>query len=266
MRVVIHLRRGRRSGATTRPTALLAARLTAGAMALVAGCAAVGDDIDRARAVYVATFDDPCVLADWRLEGGRRIAVEAGRLVLESDTTSLRSEARGNHLVAWLDREIPADFCLEFSVRPQNRRRGLNIVFFSTRGRSGRSIFDPSLTPRDGTFRQYHSGDLDGYHVSYWAGDRGSSHLRKNHGFHLLAEGPDLVADAPPDSFQRVRLYKRGGLIRLSVDGRIALEHQDDGSVGGPPHTHAGWIGLRQMAHTHRCEYDDLAVYPLRVR
>jgi hypothetical protein len=143
------------------------------------------------------------------------MAIEAGRLVLESDTQSVKSESKANHLVCWLDREIPADFCLEFSVRPQDRQRGLNIVFFNTRGVGGQSVFDLSLQPRDGTFTQYHSGDLDGYHLSYWAAGRGHSNLRKNKGFHMLASGEDLIATAPPDAFQRVQLYKRGGHIRL---------------------------------------------------
>ena len=125
-------------------------------------------------------------------------------------------------------------------------------------------MFDPSLSPRNGSFVQYLSGDLDNYHISYWAGDRGSANLRKNHGFHLAAGGEDLVCSAAPDQFQTIRIYKRGGMIRLTVDGRLALRYDDDGRTFGPVHTHSGWIGLRQMAPTHRCEYDHLAVYPLR--
>jgi len=225
--------------------------------------AAQRGDVDREHPIYATDFDDPSVLTDWRLEGGRRMAVESGRLVLESDAESVKPESKANHLVCWLDREIPADFCLEFTVCPQNRRRGLNIVFFNTRGTGGQSIFDPALAPRDGTFKQYHSGDLDGYHISYWAGDRGHSNLRKNKGFHLMGGGKDLIATGPEGSFQKVQLYKRGGHIRLSVDGEVALEAEDDGQTFGPVHRHSGWIGLRQMGHTHRCEYGELAVYPL---
>lgn len=186
-----------------------------------------------------------------------------GKLALESAEGSVRSEIGANHLVCWLTKEIPADFLLEFSVRPQNRKQGLNIVFFNARGLHGEGVFDSSLAPRNGLFKQYHSGDLNNYHVSYWAGDRGTANVRKNRGFHLVATGPDLIVQAPAEAFQTVRLYKRGGQIRLTVDDIVSVAYDDDGKTYGPVWTHSGWIGLRQMGHTLRCEYDNLAVFPL---
>ncbi len=221
-------------------------------------------DVDWEQPIYSTSFDDPSELKDWRLEGGRSMSIADGNLVLESGRESIRSESAANHLVCWLNREVPADFLLEFSVRPENRNRGLNIVFFNARGCNGENIFAPPIKPRDGTFSQYHSGDLDSYHISYWSGGRGTSNLRKNRGFHLTAIGKDLVTPAPQDAFQVVRIYKRGGQIRLTIDDVVSLSYDDDGKIYGPVHTHSGWIGLRQMAHTHRCEYEYLTVYPLK--
>ena len=219
----------------------------------------VPDDVDWARPAYQTTFDDSAALRDWRLEGGKRMTIENGKLVLESDPGN-----RENHLVCWLTREMPAEFLLEFTMRPQNRKDGLNIVFFSTRGTKGQEIFDPTLKPRSGIFAQYHSSDLNGYHISYWAGDRGTANVRKNAGFKLVATGPDRVVGAPADAFQVVRVYKKGGTIRLMVDDVISVAFDDDGRTYGPVWNHAGWIGLRQMGHTVRCEYDALKVYPLK--
>jgi hypothetical protein len=70
--------------------------------------------------------------------------------------------------------------------------------------------------------------------------------------------------DADPDAFQTICPHKRGGRIIVAVDGRVSLAYDDDGRARGPVWTHSGWIGLRRMAHTLRCEYDDLAVFPLR--
>jgi hypothetical protein len=159
---------------------------------------------------------------------------------------------------------MPTDFVLEFTVRPQNRQEGLNIIFFSTRGAGGKDIFDPTLAPRTGVFRQYHSSDLNGYHISYWAGARGTANVRKNAGFALVATGPDRIIDAAPNAFQVVRVYKRGGTIRLMVDDIISVAWDDDGRTHGPVWNHRGWIGLRQMGHTVRCEYDDLKVFPCK--
>ena len=221
----------------------------------------VPTDVDWKHPLYQTTFDDPAEVKDWRLEGGKSVSIADGKLVLESESGKATN---ANHLVCWLTREMPADFLLEFSVRPQDRKVGLNIVFFNARGIHGESIFDPSLAPRNGLFKQYHSGDLNNYHISYWAGDRGTANVRKNQGFHLVAVGKDLVNSAPADAFQTVRLYKHGGTIRLMVDGVVSVAFDDDGKAWGPAWNHSGWIGLRQMAHTIRCEYDHLKIYPLR--
>ena len=221
----------------------------------------VPDNVDWEHPLYHTTFDGPVVLNDWRLEGGKSMTIADGKLVLQSDPGKA---VDSNHLVCWLTREMPADFLLEFSVRPQNRKLGLNIVFFNARGIHGESIFDGSLAPRNGLFKQYHGGDLNNYHISYWAGDRGTANVRKNRGFHLVAVGNDLLATAPADAFQTVRLLKRGGTIRLMVDDLVSVAFDDDGQIWGPVWNHSGWIGLRQMAHTVRCEYDHLKVFPLK--
>ncbi len=223
----------------------------------------VPSDVDWGAPIYKTGFDDPDVLKDWRLEGGLRMGVANGNLVLESTPGSTKSEANANHLVCWLAKEVPADFLLEFTVRPENRKQGLNIVFFNARGLRGENIFDPALAPRDGLFKQYHSGDLNGYHISYWAAGRGTANLRKNRGFHLTAEGEDLVTEGPAGAFQTVRIYKRGGKIRCTVDDVVSVAYDDDGTTFGQVWTHSGWIGLRQMGHTVRCEYGHLNVWPL---
>jgi acetyl esterase len=222
-------------------------------------------DIDLARPIYETSFESADVLKEWRLEGGKQMSIADGRLILESDPAKKGKDGKCiDHLVCWLLKELPADFLIEFTVRPTNRKEGLNIVFFSTRGLKGESIFDPNLKPRDGTYKQYHSGELNGYHISYWAAGRGTANLRKSKGFHLVAEGKDLICDAPAHVFQTVRVYKRGGTIRLTIDDVVALAWEDDGKLQGPASDQPGWFGLRQMGHTHRCEYGHVKVYRLK--
>ncbi len=224
----------------------------------------VPTDVDWAHPIYDTSFDGPSVLKDWHLEGGLRMSVAGGNLLLENGPDAEQPQTRGRHLVCWLRREVPADFLLEFTVCPQERRRGPAIVFFNARGLNGENIFKPPIRARDGTFRQYHSGDIDSYHVSYWSGGRATANLRKNKGFHLAAVGKDLVYTAPAGAFQTVRLYKHGGKIRLMVDDILSLSHDDDGKTYGPVHTHSGWIGLRQMRHTQLCRYGHVRIYPLK--
>jgi len=227
----------------------------------LAGQKLVPTDVDWEHPVYSTTFDDPAELSRWVLEGGKQAAIENGHLVLENTVTAEGEEK--DHLVCWLNEVFPSDFLLEFTFRPQNRKDGLAIVFFNARGIRGENIFDPALKPRDGVFKQYHSSDLNNYHISYWAGDRGTANIRKNSGFNLVATGPDLVTGGAAEAFQTIRIYKRGGTIRLIVDDVISAAWDDDGVKYGPVLTNDGWIGLRQMEHAVRGEYDHLKVYPL---
>lgn len=228
----------------------------------LAGTRFVPEDVDWAHPVYTTSFDDPNELTQWKLEGGKRAAIEDGNLILES-TPPVEGE-ESDHLVFWRDQVFPADFLLEFTFRPQSREKGLAIVFFNARGIQGEGIFEPVLKPRHGVFKQYHSSDLNCYHISYWAGARGTANIRKNAGFNLVATGPDLVSPGPAGEFQKIRVYKKGGLIRLIIDDVISAAWDDDGTIGGPIHTHDGWIGLRQMEHAVRGEYGEFAVYPLK--
>ena len=213
-------------------------------------------DVDWANPIYQTAFNNEGELKHWQLEGGQRMSVADGKFVLEN-------ASRENHLVCWLKQEVPADFLLEFKVRPQDRKEGLAIAFFSARGLNGESVLDPKLKPRSGEYRQYNRGDLNSYHVSYWKGGDNTPNLRKSAGFHLVAQGINLVKEAAADAFQTVRVYKRGGKIRLMVDDVVGLAWDDDGTSFGPV-LGSGWIALRQMGHTVRCEYDDLKIFPLK--
>jgi len=190
------------------------------------------------------------------------MAIAAGRLVLES-VPSASEDPRGNHLVCWLKREVPADFLLEFGVCPENRSRGLNIVFFAARvsaarasstppwpratasSRSTTAATSPTTTPR--------TGPAAAAPPTSARTPASPGRGRARPGF-ALAEG----------LFQTVRVHKRGGRIRVTVDDVVAVAFDDDGTTYGPVHAHAGWIGLRQMSHTGRCEYDHLRVFALR--
>ncbi|MEN8140618.1 MAG: DUF1961 family protein [Thermodesulfobacteriota bacterium] len=221
-------------------------------------------DVDLEHPVYETSFEDPLSLNDWLLEGGKKMRLDKGNLLLESDKDDAEDQQDANHLVCWLTKEVPGDFLLEFTVRPKNRKEGLNIVFFNARGTNGENIFQPPISPRNGFFKQYTSGDINNYHVSYWAGGtRGTANIRKNTGFHLVATGKDLVLPAPSGAFQTVRIYKKGGNIRLTVDDILSVAYDDNGKDFGPILNNSGWIGLRQMAHTVSCEYGHLRVYPL---
>jgi Domain of unknown function (DUF1961) len=197
---------------------------------------------------------------EWVLEGGASARVTDGRLSLVND---------GGHLVFWSTRKFPADFMLEFEVMPSDANSGLGIVFFAASGRDGGGIFDMNQQKRDGVFNKYHSGQLDAYHASYWANrgpanPRGTAHVRKDHGFHLVAVGRDYISGQGRGP-HRVRILKMEGRIEVEVNGKLAVRWQDDGESFGRVLGN-GFIGLRQMEHTRESSYGKFRVWKARAR
>ena len=62
---------------------------------------------------------------------------------------------------------MPADISIEWDFRPI-REPGLAMLWFAADGNNGRDLFDSTLAPRSGDYRQYHSSDINGYHASYF--------------------------------------------------------------------------------------------------
>lgn len=234
---------------------------------------------DRVELVYETGFDHPEAIkivnedqlmqggerrppaddVDWVYEGADRAWVEGSQLHIGSADEHGRA---AYHSVLWNARPFPEHFLLEFQFS-KSQEKGLNIVFFATQPQEGESIFAPGLEQRRGQFKRYHSGQINGYHVSYWATfpdgrPRGQANLRKNAGFHLVAEGQDRIAGAGPGP-HTVRLLKVGPMIVLETDGRVALTWTDEGTHGAP--YGGGWIGLRQMQYSGVNHYDYFRVY-----
>jgi hypothetical protein len=227
---------------------------------------------------YEADFNKPLRLvkeADLFADGQRVRQPEDAEWVLEGQASAETRDGRlhlvnaGGHLVCWNTRPFPADLLLEFGVSPADANQGLNIVFFQATGRGGGGIFDRDQPFRDGVFKTYHSGGLDCYHVSYWATQasgeaRGTAHIRKNHGFHLVSQGRDFITGAGAGP-HLVRVLKLGGRIEVEVNGKISVRWTDDGQTHGPV-LQSGLIGLRQMVYTKACSYTHFKVWSATVK
>lgn len=204
----------------------------------------------------------------WVAEGKPDLAVDNGRLVIRN---------AGEHAVLWSTLVLPDRFLLEWDFQPV-RQNGLAIVFFSmSSAKNGGDIFQPGLARRNADFARYHSGDFDGYHVSYFAfsykpghSARATTNLRKHRnslgwGQRLIATGPNVLAFAQANSPHRLRLAKLGERIILEIDGRVNIDIDDDnaqfGGALGP-----GQFGFRQMRHTDQASYGYVRAYGLAPR
>jgi len=218
----------------------------------------------RGELIHDNPLAEPGDVDGWTMEGPGEHAFEDGWLHVRPETVD--AEGKDNHFVFWTDRDLPESFVAEWDVQILSDH-GLCIVFFAAEGRNGKSIFHPSLEPRTtGSFGDYIFGDIDAYHISYFADTpfnpgRVTSNMRKNHGALLVANGPVAI---PPDSdrIHTVRLLKDGPRVQLAVDGRLIIDFRDRPEWYGPV-LDGGHLGFRQMNPT-AARYRDLRIFKVK--
>jgi hypothetical protein len=222
---------------------------------------AAGTGRGPSEVIYRNPLATPADVESFRLEGDARMSFPQERLRMENARDP--AEGQAANFVYWCPAELPDHIRISWKFWPI-RSPGLSILFFAARARGGGSIFDAALAERRGEYGQYHSGDIDALHVSYFRRSNpeerafSTCNLRKSHGFHLVAQGADpipAVVDAQPP--YEIELLKSGRHVRFAINGLPIFSWRDDGSHG-PPLT-AGRIGLRQMAPLI-AEYADLMV------
>ena len=203
----------------------------------------------KGKLLYSADFTQKSDLDQWRMEGPGVYTMENdGWLYMESTEIDVGGPGDG-HFVFWAPGVYPADFIAEWEFQPVNDE-GLCIAIFSAMGQNGKDIFDSSLKKRDGHFAGYIRGDINCYHISYFANiptnpGRITSNLRKNAGFYLVSNGPPGVPGGSRD-IHKISLVRNNGRIILGVDGEEVINWQDDGKRYGPVYGE-GSIALRQM-------------------
>lgn len=105
-------------------------------------------------------------IKDFILEGKAKISFENGAMRLENELSA--EEGQKANFVLWCPQSFPADVKIEWEFRPI-KEPGLAMMFFAAKARSGAvDLFDQSLERRTGEYRQYHSGDINAFHVSYF--------------------------------------------------------------------------------------------------
>jgi hypothetical protein len=197
--------------------------------------------------LYRNTFNNSDAIDGWVAEGPVNATVANNTLEL--------SGAGGidDHFVFWVPKVFPDRIRItwEFS---QINEPGLAMFFFGAASVAGGSIFDEGLAPRNGSYPQYHSGDIRTLHASYfrrrWPEERAFhlANLRKSPGFHLVAQGADPlppVVDAK-GAFYRVEVVKDKRKVQFSINDLLLFEWEDVDRLTGPV-IRDGRIGFRQM-------------------
>ena len=204
-------------------------------------------------------------IKDFILEGQAKISFPDGRMQLENAMDAENGQ-KANY-VLWCPVDFPADVLITWDFLPI-KEPGLCILFFSALGRNGEDIFDGKLAERTGEYPQYHHGDINAFHVSYFRRkepDERAFHtcnLRKSYGFHLAAQGGDPIPDADEAKEPyRLAVRKEKNVVTFSVNELEVFRFEDDGETYGP-FLQGGKIGFRQLAPLV-AEYGNLKVYEL---
>ena len=211
----------------------------------------VGTSRKMSETLYVNPLDSPGCISDWIAEGSLITTFPGGRMRLENALDPELGQAA--NFLLWCPEVFPPDIRISWDFRPV-REPGLAMLWFAAGGRDGRDLFDSALAPRTGEYQQYHSGDIDGYHLSYFRRRLEKErrfhtcNLRKSYGFNLVAHAPDPLPNVVDvvDSYH-MALARIDGTIRFSIDGLEIIHWTDRGSSFGPV-LGEGRIGFRQMA------------------
>lgn len=212
--------------------------------------------------LYQNPLGSPSDLEGFSMEGPGVTSFPQGRLRLESTADPAAGQAA--NLVLWCPEEFGDGIEISWDFHPLHEP-GLAILFFHAAGSGGRDLFDASMAARTGPYDQYHSSDVETYHVSYfrrmWPTERRfhTCNLRKSPGFHLVAQGADplpAALDADPPYRVAVRVFD--GRVDFAIDDLTLFSWQDADAPGGP-RLRGGRIGFRQMAPLV-AEYANLTV------
>ena len=218
----------------------------------------IPEGIKAGKLLYQSAMNNIESIEGWRMEG-------PGEVWFEDGWMHMKSPEMQNHHVFWSPYRYPESCIAQWQAQNLNTDAGLCIVFFSAAGVHGQSVFSEDLSRRNGSFRQYHSGDIRCYHISYYANTpmdpaRGQANLRKNPGFYIVQEGEEGIP-TESEAIHTVTLVKKGAHIRMWIDERKIIDWIDTGVVAGEPHGD-GYIALRQMRWSH-FRYRDFRVWEM---
>ena len=221
------------------------------------------ETLKNAACIYKNPLQRPEDIRDFVLEGKAVFSFPNARLRMENQLGA-DSGQKANY-VLWCPEEFPADLFVRWQFYPI-QEPGLCMIFLAAKGRDGDDLFSPSLMPRAGEYVQYHHGDIDAFHISYFRRkepDERAFHtcnLRKSHGFYLTAQGGDPIPDADEaEGPYEIAVLKRGNEVRFYINALELFRFKDDGVTYGKL-LEGGKIGFRQLAPMIG-EYENLEVW-----
>lgn len=222
-------------------------------------------DYEIKELIYENKLSKSSDISDFVMEGQGITEFRNERLQLRSALDE--SYEQKANIVMWCKKDFPDKIIIEWDFKPI-KEPGLCVLFFAAMGIKGEDIFDNHLQVRTGPYNEYHHGDINCYHLSYFRRRYESErtfqicNLRKSYGFNLVTQGADPMASVPDVlAPYHLTIVKYEGHIIFYIDQLKIFEWIDDGETYGPI-LGAGKIGFRQMA-PFIGEYSNLEIHTL---
>ncbi len=217
--------------------------------------------------LYENPLSKPEDIESFRLEGDACITFPRGIMRLEQAYERDLDKGLHANFVLWCEQDFSDNICITYNFRPLTDA-GLAMVWVSARGRDGQDLFSSELSPRAGDYSEYHHGDINALHASYYRRNPSETgfrtcNLRKSYGFDLVCQGGDPLPDARyVEKPFRICVVKAGADFVFSINDVVLFHWVDDGQQYGPI-LDGGKIGFRQMAGLIG-EYSNLQVHLVR--
>lgn len=222
---------------------------------------------EQGELIYENALDSEDDVEGWIMEGQASVTFPEGKMRMESVLDA--SEGQAANFVFWCPEKMPDNIIIEWDFTPLSDE-GLAIMFFGANGQDGKDLFDESLAQRTGEYKQYHSSDINAFHVSYYRRSEVSerefnvANLRKSAGFHMVAQGADPIPTAAYKSEEpyHIKVVKTTDKVIFYINDLEIFTFEDDGTTYGDYITD-GYIGFRQKVPLV-AEYSNLKVYSIK--
>lgn len=198
----------------------------------------------RGKVLFSDTFIN---LRNWHLEGAVKGVTIVRPGAMRLDCSGSRQGGQGCMAFSKLD--FPDNICIEYDL-VMEQQNGLIITFIGMKGVKGADAIT-GVPKRKGIFKEYvgKKASTRSYHVSVSRYDdkgkhTGVSNWRRNPGLNLMGSGKDPCKKA--GTTYHVAIIKKGPLLQLQVDGKVASGFRDPGKLPGPIPT-VGKIGFRTI-------------------